>query len=298
MRGLYLALLIGLAPSVCMGIASFFLSHVTISGIVEACFQNLAAGLILAAVAAELFPLLQDDKIPPQDQMVGITIGFVVGLVILNGTEPAVEACIAALSRKPGRRATEGSEHNVVDPPANINTTVGQRKKSDIPFDDIEEQALSTELRSMRRTGPGDLSERDLLSEWAYDPVELSSVALAQQPNHRSHLEDHLVEIHGRVVDMEIKAARLVGEDSLSQKDSEQIAEEIDEAIHVLQYKLDHCRRYGCPPISSAIRTLSRVMCLWCGPHCSALLCSALLCSALLCSALRCAVYSTLRWAL
>ena len=242
MRGLYLALLIGLAPSVCMGIASFFLSNFTISGIVEACFQNLAAGLILAAVAAEFFPLLQDDKLPPHDQMIGITVGFIIGLVILNGTEPAVDALIVYLSRGKERiKSIARSEHHGVDePPTNV--SVGQRKKTDIPFHDIEQQALSTELRSMRRNGPGELAERDLLSEWAYDPIELSSVAIAL-PNHRSHLEEHLVENHGCVVNMETKAARLTGEETLSQKESEQIAEEIDEAIHDLQYKLDHCRR-------------------------------------------------------
>jgi hypothetical protein len=244
MQGLYLSLVIGLVPSVCMGIASFFLSNLTISGVIEACFQNLAGGLILAAVAAELFPLLQDDKMPPRDQMVGITVGFAVGLIVLNGTEPLVEACVAYLNRKLGRNTGEavaGSEHNGAGADQSTNTTIGQRKKTDIPFHDIEEQSLSSELRGLRRHGPGQ-SERDLLSEWAYDPVELSSVALAH-PNHRSHLEDHLVEIHSRVGEMEVKAARLVGEDSLSQKESEQIAEEIDEAIHVLQYKLDHCRR-------------------------------------------------------
>ncbi len=86
------------------------------------------------------------------------------------------------------------------------------------------------------------MSERDLLSEWAYDPVELSSVAI-QVPNHRSHLEEHLLEIHGCVIAMETRATHLVGNDHLSQRDTEQIAEEIDEAIHSLQYKLDHCRR-------------------------------------------------------
>jgi hypothetical protein len=256
MQALYLSLVIGLMPSVCMGIASFFLSQLTISGVIEACFQNLAGGLILGAVAAELFPLLQDDTMSHRDQMVGITVGFLVGLVVLNGTEPVVEACVAYWNRKSGRNngeAVAGSEHkcdgaDVYNPlglgqaiDKSTNTTIGQRKKTDIPFHDIEEQSLSSELRGLRRHGPGQ-SERDLLSEWAYDPVELSSVALAH-PNHRSHLEDHLVEIHSRVGEMEVKAARLVGEDSLSQKESEQIAEEIDEAIHVLQYKLDHCRR-------------------------------------------------------
>jgi phage shock protein A len=42
---------------------------------------------------------------------------------------------------------------------------------------------------------------------------------------------------------MESKAAQLLEGENIPRKDSEQIAEEIDEAIHSLQYKLDHCKR-------------------------------------------------------
>lgn len=33
-------------------------------------------------------------------------------------------------------------------------------------------------------------------------------------------------------------------EEDVSTKDAEQIAEFIDERVHALQYKVDHCRRY------------------------------------------------------
>lgn len=247
MRGLYLSLLVGMVPAIIMSLASYFLCNLTVSILVEACFQNMAAGIIFAAIGAELFPLLKTQSVSSNDAIAGITVGFLVGVTVLNGTKSYVDAFVMYLNRRSdtggndtgnNHAATERIHSDAQDPDE---PNSAQRKKTDIPFHDIEEQALSTELRCMRVRGGG-LSERDLLSEWAYDPVELSSVAI-QVPNHRSHLEEHLLEIHGCVVAMESKAALLVGDDNLSQRDTEQIAEEIDEAIHALQYKLDHCRR-------------------------------------------------------
>ena len=258
MRKVYLALLVGMIPTVSMVMASFFLSHVTVSGVMEACFQNFAAGLILAAVAAELFPLLLANDVSTTQSVVGITVGFAIGLMVLNATEWFVGKFIDVLNRLNRRdslvsiiqslfqpRAPVVSEQSVGVDIVTVPDTSATRKKTDISFNDIEEKGLSCELRAMRmRAGSMDEngSSRDLLSEWMYDPVELSSVAIAL-PNHRSHLEEHLVEIHTDVVAMEAKSCRLVGDDQLSQRDTEQIAEEIDEAIHLLQYKLDHCRR-------------------------------------------------------
>lgn len=51
---------IGAIPTVCMLLASMVLYSIEVSDHVEAAFQNFAAGLILAAVAAELFPLVAE----------------------------------------------------------------------------------------------------------------------------------------------------------------------------------------------------------------------------------------------
>lgn len=51
---------VGAIPTVCMLLASMVLYTVEVSDHVEAAFQNFAAGLILAAVAAELFPLVAE----------------------------------------------------------------------------------------------------------------------------------------------------------------------------------------------------------------------------------------------
>ena len=61
---------------------------------VEAGFQNFAAGLILAAVAEELFPLMA--QVPGGVGASGEAIGFAAGLIIVYGTEVFIEKCVGS----------------------------------------------------------------------------------------------------------------------------------------------------------------------------------------------------------
>ena len=71
----------------------------------EAGFQNFAAGLIIAAVAEELFPLMVEGS--SSDSMIGITVGFVVGLAVLNGIEAFIEH-MEAFAERFSEHATNG----------------------------------------------------------------------------------------------------------------------------------------------------------------------------------------------
>ena len=115
--------------------------------------------------------------------------------------------------------------------------------------------------------------------EWDEEPVIKASLAIAQ-PQHRSHIHSHIQEIIDSIDHMYAKCLTLIESSSspsspsqsqnhsvnhkleslgippqnentyilkrkvLLPKETEQLAEEIDEATHELQYKLDHCRRY------------------------------------------------------
>lgn len=61
-------------------------------------------------------------------------------------------------------------------------------------------------------------------------------------PNHRSHILSHFDEIKFMIKDMETKSYNLLLQE-LTTSETEKVAEEIDESIHLLQYKIDHCRR-------------------------------------------------------
>ena len=76
---------------------------------------------------------------------------------------------------------------------------------------------------------------------WDDEGVSFASTAI-EQATHKEHIKNHLVEISDEINVMQSKSVKMM-DGSLSDKDSEAIAEEIDEAIHGLQYKVDHCRR-------------------------------------------------------
>lgn len=233
--GVSLAFLVGAIPTLTMSLASILLTSISVSSLTEAAFQNFAAGLILAAVASELFPLMIGADISASNSMIGISAGFAIGLLMLNGTEAAIEFFIQVADKRKASIIGTGG-------PSTVSDIV--RKKTDIPFDNIEEN-LSLELSSFyagRRGSHGDRVGFLENETWEEAPLAKASLAIAS-PRHRNHLEAHLVELHDCILLMEAKATQLFEGHTIPLKDSEQIAEEIDEAIHSLQYKLDHCKR-------------------------------------------------------
>jgi zinc transporter ZupT len=242
--GVNLGFLVGFIPTASMTLASILLSSITVHSLVEASVQNFAAGLILSAVAAELFPLMIGEDVTTTDSMIGVTVGFAVGLTILNSVETIVGYVISFVEKAP----EEGSMHS-----QSRRLSAAERKKTDIPFNEVDEPELTMELKAIKkarkpRSGSG--SDNGLLKgddiedegEWEDEPVHMSHVALSV-PSHRQHLEEHMREMYDCVVDMENKAIHLLTQHNLSQKDVETVAEEIDEAVHTLHYKLDHCKR-------------------------------------------------------
>ena len=80
-----LGFLVALFPSISMLLTSFLLFKLEVSSEVEASFQNFSAGLILSAVAGELFPLLSEGS--QVESVVGEILGFGVGLAVVYGVE-------------------------------------------------------------------------------------------------------------------------------------------------------------------------------------------------------------------
>jgi hypothetical protein len=80
-----LAFACSVVPAAAMMLGSLLLTRIKISERLLAAFQNLSAGLVLAAVAAELFPLLGSST--DGAQIGGLTVGFVCGLLVVFGVE-------------------------------------------------------------------------------------------------------------------------------------------------------------------------------------------------------------------
>jgi hypothetical protein len=92
LEGVALAVVIGAVPTFSMSVCSLIANRVKVKPEIEAIFQNFAAGLIISAVAAELFPLLSKNPgdgtdLPRGVQIGGLTIGFAVALCLIYGLE-------------------------------------------------------------------------------------------------------------------------------------------------------------------------------------------------------------------
>ena len=85
-----LAFVVAAVPTASMGLASALMSTVQVSPLVESVLQFFAGGLIVAAVAAELFPLMLDG-VSAADSMIGVTVGFAVGIALVYGSESLME---------------------------------------------------------------------------------------------------------------------------------------------------------------------------------------------------------------
>jgi len=89
-----------LIPAACMMIGSLAVLCLRVSERVQACFQNLSAGILIAAIGNELFPLMNNGvegaTTPPtqQESILGICGGFVIGVCFMFGIDAAVD-CIS-----------------------------------------------------------------------------------------------------------------------------------------------------------------------------------------------------------
>lgn len=86
MQDWLLGLFVGLVPTLSMLTGSLLLMRYEVRPLTEACFQNFCAGLILAAVAGELFPL----AVSNESRMVtlqGISFGFIGCLLFIHGVD-------------------------------------------------------------------------------------------------------------------------------------------------------------------------------------------------------------------
>jgi zinc transporter ZupT len=76
------------------------------------------------------------------------------------------------------------------------------------------------------------------------DGIKYSAEALAD-PNHRQHVTSHVIEVGDIIKNVSSKCSVLLNSSSkpLSGSDNEELFEDIDENIHHLHYKIDHCIR-------------------------------------------------------
>ncbi len=103
--------------------AIFLLTNVEVGARVEAALQNFAAGLILAAVACELFPIMKDGNGDINASYIGISIGFVIALATIYG----IEYFVHKLEEWPNENE---STHSKSDKPGYSSVVPAESRKS------------------------------------------------------------------------------------------------------------------------------------------------------------------------
>jgi hypothetical protein len=272
-----------------MIVATFVLQNIHVSEAIEAGLQNFAAGLIIAAVAAELFPIMIDSAETPS--YIGITIGFLIGLCTIYGLEGLIDHIESSSEeelfsgsghaiveggkfiksfiktypkgfepipddREAGReRALSGaSQHQLIQmSPNNYSSVLTSPPPADhSPASNCSPRSVHARSPSIGRSPSSSFDENpkmdlmDFYSKfnptiWEEADVEKSVKAISI-PQHRQHIYDHLQEVYDIIKKLDENSTNL-GEKQLTLREQEEIAEQIDESCHILQYKLDHTRR-------------------------------------------------------
>jgi uncharacterized protein YuzB (UPF0349 family) len=296
MEDILFSVLIGSIPTCSMLFASLALINLKVPPLIEACFQNFCAGLILAAVALELLPLMGPSQITsPFNSVVGTTLGFMLGVFMINGIDQVIDSfeddnneqcdeyvqipkCDVSSQKYFALKQMEKSNlnQNIIQTldtsdsgmksmrdllPWNVPSAQSEQQleMKAIPSDNESTKMLSgsqgrASLKSSYgmllspQIGRDDGREIDIDLEgctkdgYDHESILYAAIAIAS-PNHRARIQEHFMAILTDICVLEKSALCLMSQGKDSLRQSEKMAEEIDERIHMLQYRLDHTRR-------------------------------------------------------
>jgi hypothetical protein len=182
---------------------------------------------------------------------VGVVSGFLFGVLLLNGIEYYINSLIDEghdipkfnkANYKPITNNSSSSHEDIT-----ITNPMHQ-----IPMQQIISQLEEIPLIGSPKESSHNKSYNSLLEFkelYQYDPADWEEEGVTRAitafslPHHRKSLHTHIINIVEEINGMEDKCKELFDK-SLSVRESEELAEQIDEKTHSLQYKLDHCRRY------------------------------------------------------
>lgn len=169
------------------------------------------------------------------DLWVGVTVGFSIAFAALHGIESVIDFFSAE------------EDDFVVESYANLPTVTGIEMIDPEAGGDRDEDFVGND--QYQRTAVLSQDGEELLEnptvsagQWEKDGV-LSATRAINLPNHRKHIVEHFQEVQELIQNMEKKSNELMMTQEITLITAELLAEEIDESVHQLQYKLDHCRR-------------------------------------------------------
>lgn len=196
------------------------------------------AGLILGAVAKELFPLIDTDS--KNDNLLGITIGFVIGLAFVNYLDlfvTYVEGLMSWVSKEEGAERSDSIDASQEMEAQRILERLSPQhlQYNSINPPTMQKSGTNSEMSDFEGTGEVDGDE----------PIMLLAQQAIASPVHRQRIRAKIAELVESISSIERKSHNLHGflNQTLPSAEAEQYADQIDEEIHRFQYSLDNCRR-------------------------------------------------------
>lgn len=206
-------------------------------------------GLILGAVAKELFPQIATNS--KSNNMLGITVGFIIGLFFVNYLDyfvTMIENSLTCFNSTKPQRSTSIDETNNAHEESEALTLVNMQAVSYEALNDGERQTKRNEKKGPASYGSM-TSGSECGSEADQDvPVMMLSAQAVASPLHRQRIRSKITELIEGISSIEHKSKYLHNylNQTMSYFEAEQYADQIDEEIHRFQYNLDNCRRYVC----------------------------------------------------
>jgi len=229
--------LAGSLPTVSMLLCSLLAFNVKFSSTFEASAQNYCAGLILGAVAKELFPEIEIHS--KKENLVGITVGFFIGLFFVNFQDYFVTWIENLMSSWTKEDANSSGDENDTAEREYILT------EQNASYNSLE----SGDFSPNPGTNISEVSECESPKNGDAPIMLLAAQAIAS-PIHRQRIRSKMTELMQSISSIEQKSRFLHSylHQSIPQIEAEKYADQVDEEIHKLQYSIDHCRRLiqGC----------------------------------------------------
>lgn len=227
--GIQYGLLLGIIPASFMIFSSFVMMNHSVSELTEAMLQNFSAGMIISAVAAELFPELKNATTPKYITLLGVTVGFICACILLYGIESVIDSFNDDDddhdddNKKKVHKITSNDSNN-------FNRSLFNSQKSG--YQSISSNDNSADIVDNEDTEGGG---------WEDESVAVAVTSI-RDPNQRRKLESHLNSILASIV-IASKHSQSLGQADLTANLLNEVTGGIDKEIHNIQFILDQSRR-------------------------------------------------------
>ena len=229
MSGIGYGFILGVIPASFMMFSSFVMMNQSVSELTEAMLQNFSAGMIISAVAAELFPQLKNEATSKGLTLLGVTVGFICACILLYGIESVIDSFNDDDNEADGDERKKTSSKN----------SSGKLTRSLLN----SSQKNGYQSLSSRENTIDDIGDPESLGggEWEDESVAVA-VSSIGNPAQRSKLESHLNSILSSIV-IASKHSQSLGQADLTATMMNEVTGSIDKEIHNIQFILDQSRR-------------------------------------------------------